>query len=199
MFIGNDLISLPPTRGRWRDPRWRTRICTPEEADYCATQPDPALAGLRHWAAKEAAYKVARQRGVARGFSPKQLHITFAGHTFVWTHLPSNLSGSGQWFRAPIVPYYHALAITELTRWAEVRYLVAQAPDLHATQRSAAGCRLLCRLAHDSYSHLPNDWQIQRNPSGAPTVTMADHSLLLPASLSHDGPWLAAALILNSL
>ena len=74
--VGNDVVDLthPRTAGRSGDDRLLRRILAPDEADTVrrASHPDQAL--WMHWAAKEAAYKVASK---LRGVPPVFAHAAF--------------------------------------------------------------------------------------------------------------------------
>ncbi len=194
-----DLMALP-ARGRFAEIRWRRRIGSSAELGWAAEQPDPALAGLQLWAAKEAAYKCASSMGglLPQRFQANAWEITCEGERFTWRFPCGRSGGQGQWLWGPNRDYLMALAVQRAKQWPQLRYQVRREEGLTPAQRSRAVRQLLAELI-TTYAARPGEsWQIHQNPSGAPLVMMHHRAQPLGAALSHDGPWLGAALKLDA-
>lgn len=78
-MLGNDVVDLtdPETRPETFRPRFDTRVFDPAELRAIAKDPDPHARRWAHWAAKEAAYKLARQVDPYFIFSPIKLVARF--------------------------------------------------------------------------------------------------------------------------
>jgi hypothetical protein len=193
---GLDLISFP-ARGRYREERWGRAIATEAEQTWLHQQPDRGEAQLSLWAAKEAAYKASCHGCTGPlTFRPRHWEITFVGASFTWRTAQGTGRGSGRWWRQAD----HGIALAELTgaNWDTLCHRYQYAPGLLPAQRSLAVRTLLLALIAEVYPQLPpGSWYVAQNPNGAPLVSMDHGTLLLPAALSHDGPWLGAALKLD--
>ena len=80
-MIGNDVVDLqdPDTRPETFRPRFDERVFDPGERRAIAKDADPHLRRWAHWAAKESAYKLARQADDRFVFSPSRLVVRFDG------------------------------------------------------------------------------------------------------------------------
>ncbi|MCR9094388.1 MAG: 4'-phosphopantetheinyl transferase superfamily protein [bacterium] len=78
-MIGNDVVDLedPDTRPETFRPRFDERVFDPAERRSIAKDPSPHLRRWAHWAAKEAAYKLARQADDTFVFTPSRLVARF--------------------------------------------------------------------------------------------------------------------------
>lgn len=76
-MIGNDVVDLrdPEARPEALHPRFDARVFAPEERDALARVAAPARLRWMLWAAKEAAYKVARKLDPQVGFSPRRFVV----------------------------------------------------------------------------------------------------------------------------
>ena len=74
--IGNDVVDLdaPRTQGKWRDERFVARVLADPERRTLEGSADPDEAFWRHWAAKEAAYKLISK---LQGAPPVFVHRDF--------------------------------------------------------------------------------------------------------------------------
>jgi hypothetical protein len=79
-MLGNDIIDLddPDADVATFSPRWSSRVLTAGEAEAVAAATDADRMLWRIWAAKEAAYKWARQIDERAIFSPPAFEVTFA-------------------------------------------------------------------------------------------------------------------------
>lgn len=76
-MIGNDVVDLddPETQPGSAHPRFEGRVFAPEERAALAASPSPQRLRWILWAAKEAAYKVARKLDAATVFSPSRFVV----------------------------------------------------------------------------------------------------------------------------
>ena len=102
-MLGNDVVDLedPETRPETFRPRFDQRVFDDAERRAIAHDPEPHARRWAHWAAKEAAYKLARQIDPRFVFSPKRLVARFAE--------PMDTAGSGTRFHGTLA-LPHALA-----------------------------------------------------------------------------------------
>jgi len=194
-----DLIALP-AQGRFAETRWRKRICSSDELTWAEGQADPALAGLKLWAAKEAAFKCASSIGWWRSprFQAKRWEIICEETQFRWRCPSGRGFGQGQWRWGPNQGYLLALAVQRASQWPRLCYRVRRQAGLTSAQRSWAVRQLLTELVATQVARPGETWQVGQNPNGAPLVRMDHSSQPLGAALSHDGPWLGAALRLDA-
>lgn len=79
-MLGNDVIDLDDrdADAATYSPRWPKRVFTGCETDLVATAADPERMRWSIWAAKEAAYKCARQMDPSAIFSPRAFEVALA-------------------------------------------------------------------------------------------------------------------------
>ncbi len=79
-MLGNDVVDLldPESRPESFRPRFDERVFSPDERWAIANDPNPLARRWAHWAAKEAAYKLARQIDSKFVFSPGRLIAHYA-------------------------------------------------------------------------------------------------------------------------
>lgn len=94
-MLGNDVVDLgdPETRPETFRPRFDERVFDPTERRAIAHDPDPHARRWAFWAAKEAAYKLARQLDPRFVFAPSKLVVRFASGDH-GTSDPSRLRGT---------------------------------------------------------------------------------------------------------
>lgn len=75
--IGDDVVDLgdPETRVGAQHPRFDARVFAPSELEQITAGPDPVRRRWLLWAAKEAAFKVARQTNPRVVFSPRRFAV----------------------------------------------------------------------------------------------------------------------------
>jgi hypothetical protein len=74
-MIGNDVVDLTEAAVEASHPRFDERVFSPAERAVIAAAPAPARCRWRLWAAKEAAFKIARKRDPHAVFSPLQFEV----------------------------------------------------------------------------------------------------------------------------
>jgi phosphopantetheinyl transferase (holo-ACP synthase) len=79
-MVGDDVIDLvdPEAWPGACHPRFESRVFTPAECATIAASPRPTCARWVHWAAKESAYKAARQRVGTTVFAPRRFVVRLA-------------------------------------------------------------------------------------------------------------------------
>jgi hypothetical protein len=79
-MLGNDVVDLhdPESQPESFRPRFDERVFSEDEQWAIAHDPNPHARRWAHWAAKEAAYKLARQLDSTFVFSPRRLIANFA-------------------------------------------------------------------------------------------------------------------------
>lgn len=219
MLIGNDVVDLADAgdRGTAGDSRFIARVFADEEAAW-VTEPggDPHRRLWALWAAKEAAFKIARKLDPSAGFVPRRFVVKLRGPTG-WICLPSPLGVTRSvvvhWTTTP--SYLHAVALLDEGRGGSVsarvcalaRFGELELSRLPLTSREAstvrsresAVVRLLAKeLAGESGA---GDVEVVRRatPAGTSPPRLYGFGDRLPlggwdVSLSHDGRFAAAAL-----
>ena len=78
-MLGNDVVDLRDADSRPESfrPRFDIRVFTPEERRAISRDREPMARRWAHWAAKEAAFKLAKQIDPSFVFSPGQLAVDF--------------------------------------------------------------------------------------------------------------------------
>ena len=78
-MLGNDIVDLGDADSRPESfrPRFDARVFSPEERRAISRDRDPLARRWAHWAAKEAAYKLAKQLDPGLIFSPVRLEVDF--------------------------------------------------------------------------------------------------------------------------
>ena len=77
-MVGNDVVDLgdPETRPGAQHPRFDARVFGAEELALLRAEADPVRLRWALWAAKEAAFKVARKLAPATVFAPRRFRVT---------------------------------------------------------------------------------------------------------------------------
>lgn len=75
-MVGNDVVDLAVDASRELHPRFDTRVFAPSERDALRHSGSAGRLRWMLWAAKEAAYKVAKKRDLRTVFSPSRFVVT---------------------------------------------------------------------------------------------------------------------------
>jgi hypothetical protein len=122
-MVGNDVVDLgdPETRPGVRHPRFDARVFAPEELAALGFHPEAERLRWVLWAAKEAAFKVARKQKPATVFAPRRFRVTLvAGNAgrVSW-------EGGELWLRVACGPdWVHAVACSPGSEGIQARQLV---------------------------------------------------------------------------
>ena len=150
-MLGNDVVDLRDADSRPESfrPRFDARVFSPEERHAISRDRDPLARRWAHWAAKEAAYKLAKQVDPDLVFSPIRLQVDFE---------PVNADARRQILRCGIVrrsgpssiaptevevrsfeteDYVHVVAIPSGADWGAVDFAVERLESI-TTDPSAA-------------------------------------------------------------
>lgn len=187
-MIGNDVVDLGDPEVAERHPRWDTRVFSPTELESLHASGAPNRLRWIFWAAKEAAYKVARKLDRRTVFSPSRFEV----------QLDASLRGqvchpSGTF---PVVvdeaqSRVHAIACDEVLGADE---LLAQVVAWEGGAASA-GKALHARVRRELATHLElpaEELEIERI-GRIPVVLAAGRPLDVDLSLSHHGGFVAFA------
>jgi len=198
-MLGNDVIDLadPETWPGACHPRFAARVFTPVERATIAASPRPACTRWVHWAAKESAYKAARQRAPATVFAPQRFVVRLAGASSRPT-LGDVRHGSDR-FRLRVVlghDVIHAIA------WdpEATGVLVADVGRLDAAatpaQLSAAARALAVRMIGRALGVADTRLAVVRVAGSPPRLLRDGHLADAAVSLSHHGQLVAFACLL---
>ncbi len=187
--VGNDVVDLtdPAIADHHHRERFVSRVCAPEERACVVT----AFDLWARFAAKEAAYKALVKIGEAPGFRHREIRVARNLHAVRWREHEFDLSvtAGGQ--------HVHAVAWSPGQRAPLASVARTNGPS------SAAARDLLRGLVAARTGWLAGDLEIVRDPVpgawdgfGPPRVEHRGSPLKgADVSLSHDGPFIAAAAI----
>lgn len=178
--LGNDVVWLadPANVGRSNDARLLGRILTPTERLLVAVSPDPDFLLWSLWAAKEAAFKAwSRRRQGA--FSPVSFVVEFSPIEGKARVVKGRWSVPVRWTRGP--DWVHALAAGDPGS-------VVVGVERCESDPSSGARTLALRLLADAGG--PPEALVCDRP---PVFRRGSEGWELPLSLSHDGPYVAAA------
>lgn len=189
-LVGNDIVDLtdPLIAEHHRRQRFVARVCDGEERARIVTSAD--LWAL--FAAKEAAYKVLVKLGYAPGFAHREISVAPDLHAVGWRGHELALSvEKGE-------HYVHALAWTGEGR--RPLAIVGRRSDFEL--EGVAARALLCALVGEATGNAASELEVVRDAVavawdgfGPPRVECHGSAMDADVSLSHDGPFVAAAMI----
>jgi hypothetical protein len=217
LAVGNDVVDLhdPRVVGKARDSRFLARVLDEIEASTVAAAPDPDLALWEHWAAKEAAYKVASKLLGAppvfehRAFGVRDDHVEYRGDSY-----PVRLDATTDFLHVVALPPSGTgrvlreahLLDSSGARWhAPVDALLAAMTDPEAEavhSLASAAVRVGARFALSVAMAVEESrLQIVCEPGATgrrpPRVLLDGSDAPADVSLSHHGAWIAWAIILR--
>jgi phosphopantetheinyl transferase (holo-ACP synthase) len=221
--IGNDVVDLsePSARGKWRHRRFLERVFALREQDAILASPEPDRILWSFWAAKEAAFKVARKRDARLCFAPRSLEViatppvpqhpsaglvlTPQGPVRIrWTQAPTSLHAIG-WeddggseppsFRAGV----ELLVGEEIDR--RLHELTARELAQALSPASRAARLLVKHLLRESAAHEVEVLRsLEGDALGPPRLYVEGlRRDDIDVSLSHDGDFVAAAVSMSGL
>ncbi|MCP5055289.1 MAG: 4-phosphopantetheinyl transferase family protein [bacterium] len=189
-MIGNDVVDLgdPEVQAAGRHPRWDARVFSARELETLRASGAPDRLRWIFWAAKEAAYKVARKLDRCTVFSPPrfevQLDATLRGHV----HHPA---GTLPVRVDEAKDRLHAIASDEEPGESELlEQVVVWDGDV-----ALAGKALRARVRRELATHLElpaEELEIDR-VGRIPVVMAAGRPVDVDLSLSHHGGFVAFA------
>ena len=181
MRVGNDIVDLAASRGfHFRFPR---RVLTPREYARFVIAGFSERVLWRFWAAKEAAFKLARQIDPAVSFLAREFEVDLKRR--VVTH-----AGKTFWLR---------LRETAEFVYAECRddalaRVVSDVGHCRDDLESDSVRRLVLELAQATGLAECGEISLRKDDAGIPFLVAADERLPVGVSLTHHGRFVAAAL-----
>ena len=164
--------------------RFVARVCSADERPRVLTARDLWIL----FAAKEAAYKALVKVGAAPGFGHRAIRVAPGLDRVSWGEWSLELSVTGD------ADHVHAVAWTGLHPVARV----ARTRD----DESEAARRIARELVADAIGCSPDDLAVLRDPApgawdgqGPPRIVRRGDPVDADVSLSHDGPFAAAAIL----
>lgn len=208
-MLGNDVVDLhdPDAKPESFRARFDERVFAPVERRAIERDARPLARRWAHWAAKEAAYKLAKQLDASFVFSPKALVPKFGAASALpgdqaeragQLELPEPIGRGIQELELrslETVDFVHVVALPAGADWQAVVSAVEPVAD---EARSSGAVRSLARR------RIARDLGIasERVEIGArgriPTVEIDGAASPLAISLSHHGGWVACAMTLRS-
>jgi phosphopantetheinyl transferase (holo-ACP synthase) len=185
--VGNDVVDLtdPGIARHHQNLRFVSRVCSADEQAQVVMARD--LWTL--FAAKEAAYKALVKLGGSPGFGHRAIRVAPALDHVSWEEWRLELAITGD------ADHVHAVAWTEGPR-PLVRVVRTDQEEGEATRRIA------CELVAGAIGCAPEDLAIVREPApgawdgyGPPRIVRRGAPVEADVSLSHDGPFAAAAAV----
>mgnify|MGYP002640358641 CR=1 FL=1 len=191
--VGNDVVDLcdPHIAGHFERSRFVARVCGAEEVARVAASDDPHRLLWSLFAAKEAGYKVVAKMTPGIAFSPRRFIVNAASTrvTHDQVELWLYVTHGQEWVHA-IAGHGEGEPV-----WAVERRDAA-------TGESVAARDLAVRLAAGRLGLAPATLSVDRETDRrfrddlAPPGMLHDgQRLAVDVSLSHDGPWVACALL----
>ncbi|MCC6217708.1 MAG: 4'-phosphopantetheinyl transferase superfamily protein [Polyangiaceae bacterium] len=189
--VGNDVVAIHAAENRasFARPGYVERVLSPRERRVLARAPRPEACFWSQFAAKEAAYKLLVQLGELPGFGHREIEVSESLDAVTWRDHRFEL-------RAEVRPrWVHAV----VTAGAPV---VARVLEPGAGHDPSGEVRALGRALAAAVLRVP--WErleIRRaelagawDGHGPPELLLDGERAPLAVSLSHDGPFVAAAL-----
>jgi hypothetical protein len=222
-MLGNDIVDLhdPESQPESFRPRFDERVFSKDEQWAIAQDPDPHARRWAHWAAKEAAYKLARQLDSTFIFSPRRLVAHFAPvETRIGVrllrrgHLLLEGCGVGNGVSAlrialrsfETAEYVHVVAVPESTDWGAVDYAVNAVSSVDAVEGhgedgdrvdASAAVRTMAIAEIARRLGVALDRLSIGHRGRIPTILLDGAETSLSLSLSHHGNWIGYAMALQ--
>jgi len=211
-MLGNDVVDLrdPESRPESFRPRFDERVFSPDERWAIAHDRDPLARRWAHWAAKEAAYKLARQIDSTFVFSPRRLIASYAPvESRVGQRLERRgqvvVGGAGDGSEVPVrrvslrsfetSDRIHVVAVPETTDWGAVDFAVERLDP--GQQDSSAAVRKMAIAEIGRHLGVSLDRLSIGRRGRIPTVLLDGSVTSLSLSLSHHGNWIGYSMALR--
>lgn len=193
-MVGNDVIDLadPEAADGALHPRFEARVLTLRELAQLVTHQGEEAARWRwlFWAAKEAAYKVARAIDPTVRFSPRRFEVTMLGPD------RAAVRHDGVRFAVAITrnaDFVHAVARGRSTSPEAVLTGVAAIDGFDGEDPSRAARALATEAVASRLGLTPSDLRIERAPRRPPVLLLDGAPAVRSLSLSHHGRFVAFA------
>lgn len=207
-MLGNDVVDLRDADAKPETfrPRFDARVFAPVERRAIERDAQPQARRWAHWAAKEAAYKLAKQIDATFVFSPSKLVAHFnapvdgsAGRVerCGTLGLPNMLTPGVRELELrsfETADWVHVLALPAGSDWEAVVWAVAPL-EVMADPSAAVRSLAVNRIAQDL--GVERDRVTIGRRGRIPTVSIDDCDRTMAISLSHHGGWVACAMRLR--
>lgn len=185
-MIGNDVVDLcdPESSAAEHHARFDGRVFDATERELIAASPQSERVRWAMWAAKESAYKAARQQDPRTVFSPRRFAVRFESQE------RASVSVGERRFRVALVlddEHVHAVA-----GCVGDRAVCAAVAPHHGVAPSAAARQLAIATLAPVMGVAPDDLAIQRD-GRIPRLWLRGRRSLAALSLSHHGRFVAFA------
>jgi len=207
IIIGNDIVDLtdPGNIGKSRNSRFIRRVFSGAEEEFIATADDPDVLLWALWAAKETAYKIASKINILSVFTPRDYHVVLSPGNHGPTRSGMVYSPEGPVIMRVLITleYVHCIGATLLpglldhVLWDIARFCPAAEGSGHDPSmavRRLAG-RRLAELLGVSEADIDIRRVMDADKWGPPAPYFEGQSIPFDLSLSHDGAFVAYALI----
>jgi len=208
--LGNDVVDLQDADSRPESyrPRFDERVYADPERRAIARDARPLVRRWAHWAAKEAAFKLARQLDPGFVFAPKQLVAGFEPPTPAAAAerrsvrrgrlvLPSVAGGAGLELELKsfeTIERVHVIALPAGTDWDAVESAVELRANGSAAEDASLAVRRLARREVGRSLALPEARLSIGRRGRIPILELDGRPTSLALSLSHHGRWIAYAM-----
>jgi len=211
-MLGNDVVDLkdPDTQPETFRPRFDARVFDATERRAIAKDPDPHARRWAHWAAKEAAYKLAKQVDPSFIFSPVTLVARFDPPTLLHANhlerrgtleLPHSIAPALRLLelRSEETPdRVHVRALPKGSDWEAVVSSVDEAPADTPEFDASASVRTLAREVIARDLGIEADRVSIGRRGKIPTVEIDGARSTIALSLSHHGRFVACSMTLRT-
>lgn len=216
---GNDIVALGSVnKQRTSEFRFYSKILSASEQ---ALYHQPKSAGMPFenyvwllWSVKESAYKYLKRNIPDLVFSPtkiviQSIEIPTGPMTTKWDGIQWENIASGEafysgkaiygshvfYFRSKISEDWIATVVNDDESFDQVCWGI-QLIDDTAYRHQSKAVRIL--LLNKLSSFFPGDFQVEKSPVGYPVILKGTQDMYIPASLAHDGHFVAYSFLLNS-
>lgn len=188
-MIGDDVVDLadPEAADGARHPRFDARAFHHAERGAIARAADPLAARWACWAAKEAAYKLARRLDASQRFAPRRFRVTWEAPG------AARVSGAGRRYCVSLVRDAEALhAVARLESADGGRAFQASAPRAPGEEPGGAARALALRVLTPLLGARPGELAIETRER-LPELQLRGAPLAAALSLSHHGRFVSFA------
>ena len=211
-MLGNDVVDLLDLDANPDSfsPRFDDRVFSVDERKAIAADANPLARHWAHWAAKEAAYKLAKQFDSTFVFSPRRLVANFAPVRTEWAgrlerhghlQLPTTVAGGdGPNFPLALRSFetterIHVIAVPATSDWGAVDHAIEPLDVPHADPSDAVR-KLATREISRRLGLAVNRLSIGQD-GRIPMLLLDGAETSLSLSLSHHGDWIGYATALR--
>ena len=210
MAVGNDIVDLgsPHVTGKSRDEKFLRRVLTPEEQEAVLQSADPDVLLQVYWTAREAAYKAIARSNPTVSSAPRRYRVflddpeeesAFTGHV----RTPAETVFIRGYRNREYVHCLGAVSFADVEKihCGVGKALLKAGPDY--CRSSAAVSRAARTLAKEKIAailpvpvgHILIKKSPLRNGVSFPEIFINKKKINIPISLSHDGRFVAFAMV----